>query len=520
MAGPLPPAEEAPDHFPLPSFRPGQREALLDAARGLCAGRSVQLEAPVGSGKSPLAIALARWAGGALITTPLNSLVDQYERDFGGVRDVAVIKGRDNYGCDRTGGSAATAPCTYSSQARKNCQCPFTKAKLSALERPVLVTSMAMAMTAPWIPDKPLVIIDEAHNLEAGVARQVSLEFREEDFELPAEGAPMKVHLAWLGQAVEVARDKSEALEEEIDAIYGGATERDGVAWVPPDLVKARDHWRSLVMRIGEVLLDSKATAEPWVVQERRGPGGARRVAYQPVTGTRFVRSKLLAKGRFAVLLTATPPTAHEVGLGDGVQRIVMPMRWPRQRRPIVLDYRGNMSKGQREASLPAVAKGIVDHAMGKTIVHAHAYSLARALSDELRRLKVPHVLQDPEDREASLQRWVRGLEEIFVSVRMNEGLDLRDDMCRTQVLAKVPWPDLGDPWVQARIEAMGDAWMHREVARSITQAYGRAVRSEQDWANFVVLDQGFEAFYRRDKDLFPGWFREAVGLPKVATPG
>jgi Rad3-related DNA helicase len=178
------------------------------------------------------------------------------------------------------------------------------------------------------------------------------------------------------------------------------------------------------------------------------------------------------------------------------------------------------MSLQRRAQNMGRIAQGIRDHANGKTIVHAHAHSLARALSDELKRLGVAHVLQDPDDREGSLAKWMRGLEEVFVSVRMNEGLDLRDDLCRTQILAKMPWPDLGDPWVQARNSTMGDAWMHREVARSIAQAYGRAVRSEQDWANFVILDEGFEAFYRRDKAMFPTWFREAVGLPKAAATG
>lgn len=512
--------EEVVEHFPLPTFRAGQREALLDAARALAKGDSVQLEAPVGSGKSPIAIALGLWAGGALITTPLNSLVDQYERDFRGHAGVAVIKGRDNYGCDKTGGSAATAPCRYSSQARKSCACPFAKAKARALDRAVVVTSMAMAVTAAWLPDKPLVIVDEAHNLESGVARQVSLEFREEDFQLPQEGATFAEHLAWLDEAFEQAKRRVEALDEEMDAILEASQNGSGLVFVPPDLVRNRDHWQGLMKRILEMRLDHKASGEPWVVQDRRALGGARRVAFQPVTGTRFVQQKLLAKGQRAVLLTATPPTAHEVGLGDGVRRLVMPMRWPRERRPVVLDFRGNMALKEREQSLPRIAAGVRDHVGGKTIVHAHAYSVARGLSAELAKLGVAHVLQDPDDREASLQSWMKGTEEVFVSVRMNEGLDLRGDLCRTQILAKMPWPDLGDPWVKARIELMGDGWMHREVARSIAQAYGRAIRSESDWADFIVLDAGFEGFYKRDKDLFPSWFREAIGLPKCGVAG
>ena len=127
------------DDFPHASFRPGQREALLQAAQALAERRCVQLEAPVGSGKSPMAIALARWAGGALITTPLNTLVDQYHRDYGGLAGVAVVKGRDHYPCERTGGTASTAPCTYNRDARRTCACPFAKAKAKAVEQPVVI---------------------------------------------------------------------------------------------------------------------------------------------------------------------------------------------------------------------------------------------------------------------------------------------------------------------------------------------------------------------------------------------
>jgi Rad3-related DNA helicase len=319
--------------------------------------------------------------------------------------------------------------------------------------------------------------------------------------------------------AVEHARARFDALNEEVDAWARDARREGKEPWAPPTLVKARDHWQATLRRMVEMQLDAQQHAEPWVVQEARGKDGKRRVRYVPVTGRRFLQEKLLGKGRGVVLMTATPPTAHEVGLDERPSaRVTMPLRVPRERRPVVLDYVGSMSLEQRALTLPRMAQAVARHVNGKTIVHAHAHKLARALSEELRKLGVRHVLQDPEDREGSLRAWVRGLEEVFVSVRMNEGLDLRDDLCRTQLLAKMPWPDLGDPWVQARNAHMGEAWMHRDVARSIVQAYGRAIRSEQDWADFVVLDQGFEGFWRRDRELFPAWFREAVGLPKVGA--
>jgi Rad3-related DNA helicase len=510
----LPAPEEAVKHFRLPSFRPGQAEALLDAAKGLAEGRNVQVEAPVGSGKSPMAVALASWAGGALITTPLNSLVDQYEMDFGRQKGVAVIKGRDNYDCEKTGRTAATAPCLYNSQARKACACPYSKARGRAEDAPIVVTNMALAMTAGWLAIKPLVIVDEAHNLETAVASQSAVELRSEEIAIPAPKATFQDYVSWLEKTQADARRQAEAVDEELEVLAEGGD----FSWVPPDKVRERERWRSLALKITEMLLDYKQHGEPWIVQESPGWRGTRRLVFRPVTGTRFVRTKLLSRGSLAVLLTATPPTGSEVGLQDQDKRITLPMRWPKERRPVVLDFRGSMSFQDRERSLPRIAQGIQEHVQGKTLVHAHAYSIAQALSRELSALGVRHILQDPEEREGSLKAWLKGSEEVFLSVRMNEGLDLRDEMCRTQVLAKVPWPDIKDPWVKARNELQGESWMHREVARSIAQAYGRAIRSEKDWANFVVLDQGFESFYRYNKDLFPAWFREAVGLREVVV--
>jgi len=49
--------------------------------------------------KSHLAVTLARWSGDAYLLTSQKLLQDQYEREFGDV--VQVVKGRDNYACER-----------------------------------------------------------------------------------------------------------------------------------------------------------------------------------------------------------------------------------------------------------------------------------------------------------------------------------------------------------------------------------------------------------------------------------
>lgn len=90
------------------------------------------------------------------------------------------------------------------------------------------------------------------------------------------------------------------------------------------------------------------------------------------------------------------------------------------------------------------------------------------------------------------------------------EGIDLPDEQCRWQVLLKVPYPSMGDSRVSYLIDEEGDwDWYYDNTARSIMQAVGRGVRSEDDYCSFYVLDRSFLDVLKRA--TFPDWFRDAV---------
>ena len=44
-----------------------------------------------------------------------------------------------------------------------------------------------------------------------------------------------------------------------------------------------------------------------------------------------------------------------------------------------------------------------------------------------------------------------------------------------------------------------------------MVQAYGRSVRSKEDYAVTYVLDSGFESFVWRNKHILPDWFTQAI---------
>jgi Rad3-related DNA helicase len=101
----------------------------------------------------------------------------------------------------------------------------------------------------------------------------------------------------------------------------------------------------------------------------------------------------------------------------------------------------------------------------------------------------------------------------VLVSPSMDRGVDLPGDECRAIIIAKVPYPDLGDPQVNKRVYAStdGNRWYAHKAVSKIIQMAGRGVRSETDYASTYILDEQFDRLYTQYKGMFPPWFKEAI---------
>ena len=98
----------------------------------------------------------------------------------------------------------------------------------------------------------------------------------------------------------------------------------------------------------------------------------------------------------------------------------------------------------------------------------------------------------------------------VLLSPSLREGVDLPDDFLRFQIITKMPYPDLGDPWTAAR-QARDPRWYALETAKALVQAYGRSCRHADDHGVTYILDAQFARFLQRYRPLLPAWFREAA---------
>jgi Rad3-related DNA helicase len=113
-------------------------------------------------------------------------------------------------------------------------------------------------------------------------------------------------------------------------------------------------------------------------------------------------------------------------------------------------------------------------------------------------------------DKTALLKAHLERPDSVIVASGMHEGLDLKNDLARFQILAKVPWPAMNDALVKVRMELDG-SYLPYQCALKILQAAGRAVRHDEDSAITYIADSGFDSFMSRSGHLIPQWWKDAI---------
>ncbi len=98
----------------------------------------------------------------------------------------------------------------------------------------------------------------------------------------------------------------------------------------------------------------------------------------------------------------------------------------------------------------------------------------------------------------------------VLISPSLHTGLDLKDNLSRFQVITKVPYPNTGDRWTSAK-RTSNEGWYYMQTALRLVQAYGRSIRSKEDWAKTYILDAAFEYFVRKNRNFLPDWFMSGI---------
>ncbi|WP_265109547.1 helicase C-terminal domain-containing protein [Halosolutus halophilus] len=531
--------------FPAPSYRGAQEQALRDIRDAFAAGNDVVLvRAPTGSGKSLLARSIAGCArtideadpseaSGAYYTTPQVSQLDDVAADEL-LADLNVIRGKSNYTCilpDERDTPVNQAPCVrergYDCSVKH--RCPYFSDRAIASNREIAAMTLAYFMQTAGsevFRKRDVVVVDEAHGLAEWAEMYATIQLGPrtvpfwDELRVPAVDS--------VDRAARYAEALAQQCERRKDDLLASES-------LTPAEVRERDRLQELVGELDWFVSDYRDPGSPttWLVDQSESgsddagddgdePKGGP-LTIKPMNPEKYLQHTVWDRGNRFALLSATilnkEAFCRQVGLDPAVVALVdVPHTFPVENRPLYDVTQGKMTYEHRSETTPKIARTIVRimqaHPDEKGLVHAHSYDIQERLADLLADFGVGDRVRthSREDRDADLEAWKAADDpDVFLSVKMEEALDLKGDFCRWQVLCKAPFLNTSDSRVAHRLEEGQWAWYFRTALRTVIQGCGRVVRAPDDHGATYLADASLLDLFDRARSDMPDWFAAQV---------
>jgi Rad3-related DNA helicase len=483
------------------------------------------LEAATGTGKSAVAIALAELAllrgQVAYVVVSTHALQDQYLDVFGDSETVLVMKGKQEYACVYNEFTTADQ-CEFAltDQPPSNCpnylDCPYYSLRDAAVTgRYIVVMTYAFFLgirqSENW-PAPDLVVFDEAHNAARHVTDHISFDFNRKTFE------HYEVEFPWKEEDVlPRIRQVRAAIQTQL-----GRYKWFGIEGLKGEHLKRLARLERDNTRIGTFLAEYRPD---WIADLDVEHG---KLSVSPLWANTVAERYLWGNIPQVLFMSATigdpREFAFELGLPEGgYDYVETPSPFPVEHRQVYFVPWGRMSGNGGEAFNENIDGFVerfdrtIDEYGVKTLVHTNSYAQAEAIyvrSKHQGRMIFP----GPEDDKFEAVNALRLADDpgaILIGPVFMEGIDLPGDDCRLVIIAKVPFPDLGDKKTRMRVDAR-PTWLEHATSVRIVQAAGRAVRSADDWAITIVADAAFWGFLKRAR--FPAWFKDAIVVKGTST--
>lgn len=516
--------ESLPDKFAC--IEPHQINAVNQILRAFETVNVVVLDAPTGSGKSLIGEVVRRMMklrAPYICTT--KSLQQQLLAEFPyakllmGRANYPTQMYRDHFHPQRWEGHISCDDCTWSlDNACRWCTnksvCPYEQAKQEALRAQLAIINssyfLAEANSAGKFSKQQLVIVDEADTLEEVLMSYVSVHVSERRMTQWGWQPPEKVtvkesYAEWLEARIEDLARVMRQLPNEDD----------------PRVLREKRFVGDLRTRMRGVLsgLDSDAWTYTGRKQSDKPGDGA---SFKPARVDFLGKELLWSHGDKWLLMSATPISSkmmvEDVGCDQEYAVVKVPNMIPVANRRVKIRATCNMAQKHKEAAWPKMVKGIreviADHPGERVLIHSVSYALTRAIVEGLQGTgRIVVTYSHSLDRQSALRQFRDTEGAVLVAPSFERGVDLVGDDCRVQIIAKVPYPYIGDRQISTRMHSRGGRdWYNMQTIRLIAQMAGRAVRGRGDWAVTYIMDDQFKTrLWNEARSLFPSWFVEGI---------
>lgn len=551
--------------FPLAVPREAQKTALTFIQNAVERGyRDIVIAAPTGVGKSGIGEAACLWAseldildhtsGGYYLVTQ-KMLQDQLQHDFNRFSTrfqglASSLKSAAEYPCPDHGNcmlggmrKKANTPendlekdrekdrekdgiiCAK----RKDGSCTYKQARSKFVSSSIAVTNYPYLFTEHTnigvLPPRVLLVADECHTLEKQVIGfiEVSIDAETLDRWAPACRPVPKLDTVqqfseWLDNVyLKNCKQRLEMLEVSIYRDREDEEDAKRAKTAADEYNKLNNHIR----RVDYARADIDINPDRWVFWQEPANGDYTCTA-KPLSAAPFIPDLINSMGAIRLYMSAYPGPkgifCRNLGLDpENVAWLELDSTFPVENRLIHLTTVGSMGRKSYDETLPKLLRmceAILDaHPNDKGIIHCHSYNLGKAINDHMRKSsaggRILFASKSSERASVFKEHRFTTKPTVMLSPSIAEGYSFDDDLARFQIVAKVPYPYLGDKQIAAKIEQDRE-WYTLETVMTILQACGRIVRSETDHGDTYILDADFIRLYRDNPKFFPKWFKDA----------
>jgi len=502
------------------------------------------VEAGTGCGKSHVAITVAKYFNdklkesskykkGTWLLTTQKILQNQYLKDFGPPKgELSSVKSSSNYKCEFFKQNRCSDSQLLIKEADpdslfyKACsyRCKYKVSKKNFLQSEISVTNFPYFLTessyVKKIEPRQLLVIDEGHTIEDELSKFIEVVVSEKfakvilEIKTPDIKDQYQAYL-WIRNEYLMALESNiNEINKEIKEIQKRGEEDTAEAKrLTTNIDKLTKH-KSKIDKF--ILLYDK---ENWVFNLIPAfQNSGRRLEFKPIDVGEYSDECLYRFGEKVLILSATilnkEAYCESIGIDiDKVEFLSVDSPFSTDNAPVIYLPVGDMSAQKIDDTLPDMAKTIEaileQHPNEKGVIHTRTFKIANFLMKNIKNKRL--ITHESHNREDIINQYIKDKKPlVLVSPSSTEGLDLKDDLSRFQIICKLHWPYLGDELVQKRMEKY-DYWYQYQAVKSIIQARGRSIRTKDDYAVTYILDNAFERLYSKNIKMFPTYFRKSL---------
>lgn len=509
------------------------------------------LNLPVGSGKSHLALMIADWYKKNVnkmarvdIITNSKILQDQYANTYESISD---LKGKENYECETYACSCAQGS-EFNRLNKTSCEsCPYSYARESYQSGGISLTNFYLyILYAIYNPklmesrDARVLIVDEAHEFDDVMSDFITIKITEtslKKYKFSSEYDLIKRLKAVksISDYVEFLKHYNTEIISTMDSMSNGMSSaprnvtEDKRDLKISKLLKTKNSDVKMMQLVTDLkqqqskidvfLTEYKANPNNWVLESSYNEKlRQKELSLEPIWAYDYLDKYVFSHYDMVFLMSGTILDKNLFCQLNGldVSKAVyysISSPFPLRNRMIYYMPVGKMSYKSKEETfkryIPYIKKLLDKYKNKKGIIHTNSFELANWIKDSIKDPRL--IFHDSSNKDEMLRLHIESEEPtVIVSPSMDTGVSFDDDSARFQIIAKVPYPSLASQKNKMR-QSNNPDWYSWKTVSGFIQMTGRAVRSDMDYADTIVIDGGFGDVMKHSSHFLPDWIQNAI---------